>query len=78
MRILARLAYDGSAFSGFAPQKERGIISVAGRLREILGSVGIDSEILAAGRTDKGVHATAQMVSFDVARLWDLGHLRTL
>lgn len=78
MRILARLAYDGSAFSGFAPQKERGIISVAGRLREILGSVGIDSEILAAGRTDKGVHATAQMVSFDVVRLWDLGHLRTL
>ncbi len=78
MRILAKIAYDGSAFSGFAPQKQRGIISVAGRLREILGSVGIDSEILAAGRTDKGVHATAQMISFDVVRCWDLGYLRDL
>lgn len=78
MRVLARIAYDGSAFSGFAPQKECGITSVANRLKEVLGSVGIDSEILAAGRTDKGVHATAQMISFDVIRLWDLGYLRTL
>lgn len=78
MRILAKIAYDGSAFSGFAPQRESNIVSVAGRLAEILGSVGIDSVLLAAGRTDKGVHATAQMITFDVARFWDLAYLRTI
>lgn len=78
MRVLAKIAYDGSAFSGFAPQKEQGIVSVSNTLYKILSRVGIDSKILAAGRTDKGVHASAQMITFDVTHRWDLAYLRTL
>ncbi|HCD73301.1 MAG TPA: tRNA pseudouridine(38-40) synthase TruA, partial [Helicobacter sp.] len=61
-RFKAVIAYDGSAFSGFALQKHRR--SVLGELIESFARVGIGGEILGASRTDKGVHATAQGISF--------------
>lgn len=58
----AVIAYDGSVFCGFALQKHKK--SVLGALQEAFSRVGISGEILGASRTDKGVHATAQVISF--------------
>lgn len=57
------LAYDGSDFRGFARQP--GQRTVEGVLRDALGRV-LDGppEISVAGRTDAGVHAEGQVVSF--------------
>jgi tRNA pseudouridine38-40 synthase len=64
--VRARLvvAYDGSAFHGFAPQP--GVRTVAGTLAEALATVlRRPVELSCAGRTDAGVHAWGQVVSFD-------------
>jgi tRNA pseudouridine38-40 synthase len=64
------VAYDGSAFHGFA--ENVGVATVAATLRGNLERVlGVPIELAAAGRTDTGVHAWGQVVSFDapVARL---------
>lgn len=56
------IAYDGSAFCGFAKQKD--VESVEGKIERALLSLGIVSKILVAGRTDRGVHASHQVISF--------------
>jgi tRNA pseudouridine38-40 synthase len=57
------LAYDGAAFDGYARQPDRP--SVEGSLRSALAPlVGRVPKIAVAGRTDKGVGATGQVVSF--------------
>lgn len=75
--ILLSLAYDGSRFSGFAPQNNG--VTVAGLLRAAIlqmdPSVGA---LRVASRTDAGVHARAQVVCFDAqldieSRGWVLG-----
>ena len=60
------VAYDGSAFHGFAAQPE--IKTVAGTLMRTLERVlRVPAiEITCAGRTDAGVHAWGQVVSFVV------------
>lgn len=78
MRFLAKIAYDGSAFSGFAIQPDSHIHTIEGKLKEVLQSVGIDSALLYAGRTDKGVHASAQMISFESGINWDIKRLKNL
>lgn len=64
VRVKMVLAYDGAGFCGFAPN--RGVLTVAGVLGEalerILGHVVV---LVCAGRTDKGVHALGQVVTFD-------------
>lgn len=60
------LAYDGSPFSGFARQP--GQLTVQGSLEnalELLYKRPI--ETTCAGRTDAGVHARGQVVSFDLS-----------
>lgn len=62
--VVLTVAYDGSGFSGFARQD--GVTTVQGRLDEALATVlrrPIDT--VCAGRTDAGVHARGQVVSFD-------------
>ncbi len=62
--IALTVAYDGSHFSGFARQP--GLATVQGRLEEALSTVlRRDVETTGAGRTDTGVHALGQVVSFD-------------
>lgn len=56
------LAYDGSGFHGYARQP--GLRTIQGDLEEALFAHTGTIETVAAGRTDKGVHATAQVVSF--------------
>jgi tRNA pseudouridine38-40 synthase len=60
------LAYDGTGFHGFARQP--GTRTVQGVLEEALEKVtGAAPRLSVAGRTDAGVHAVGQVVSFDAS-----------
>ena len=60
------VAYRGSAFSGFARQLEQ--LTVQGELERALNIVLHRCvETTCAGRTDAGVHARGQVVSFDIS-----------
>lgn len=63
--LCLKLAYDGAPFSGFARQP--GQLTVQGSLEEALALLyKRPVETTCAGRTDAGVHARAQVVSFEV------------
>lgn len=62
------LAYDGSGFHGFARQRA-GVRTVQGVLEEALARVfRQDLTLVVAGRTDTGVHARHQVVSYVAER----------
>ena len=62
------LAYDGSGFHGFAGQAT-GVRTVQGVLAEALSRVfRQEVKMVVAGRTDTGVHARHQVVSFPADR----------
>lgn len=66
-RLRIDLAYDGEPFHGFARQPQ--LPTVQGELEEALGRVlGQPVATVCAGRTDRGVHALAQVVHLDVDR----------
>ncbi len=71
MRIKALIAYDGSRFEGFQSQKHTAN-TIMGHLERSLKNLGISSRIVGSGRTDRGVHATAQVIHFDLPSFWDL------
>ena len=59
------IEYDGAGFAGWAEQP--GQRTIEGVLRDALEVVlGRRPEVRVAGRTDAGVHATAQVVSLEV------------
>ena len=63
VRVRMTVAYDGSGFHGFAPNP--GVPTVGGTLRDALEKVlRAPVELTCAGRTDTGVHAWGQVVSF--------------
>ncbi|MGC8509396.1 MAG: tRNA pseudouridine(38-40) synthase TruA [Acidimicrobiales bacterium] len=64
------LAYDGTGLHGFAPQPGRE--TVAGLVGAALTRLtGVGSPIIvAAGRTDAGVHALAQVLHVDLPSAW--------
>ncbi len=68
-RIKAVIAYDGSSFIGFQRQKQTAQ-TVQGRLEEALESMGIFTPIVGSGRTDRGVHASGQVIHFDLPSYW--------
>lgn len=64
-RVRLTVAYDGTDFRGFAAQP--GVPTVAGALTDAIARVsGEEVELSCAGRTDAGVHAWGQVVSFDL------------
>ena len=66
--IVLRLAYSGGAYSGFAEQQQEDVRTVAGELRRGLETfLRREVELTCAGRTDAGVHALSQYVSFSAA-----------
>ena len=66
VRVRLVLAYDGGRYHGMA--ENEGVVTVAGSVREVLErAVGHDVELSLSGRTDAGVHAWGQVVSFDAA-----------
>ena len=64
MRIALGVEYDGSAFHGWQIQPGGGTVqdSLQGALAQIAG---VPIDVVCAGRTDAGVHATGQVVHFD-------------
>jgi tRNA pseudouridine38-40 synthase len=65
VRVRMTVAYDGSGFHGFAPNP--GVRTVGGTLGDAIGKVTrAPVELTCAGRTDTGVHAWGQVVSFDL------------
>ena len=77
MRIVIGVEYDGSSFSGW--QLQQGVPSVQQSLQAALSSVAdAPVRVVAAGRTDAGVHARCLVVHFDTevhrsSRAWLLG-----
>ena len=64
------VAYDGSGFHGFARQPN--LRTVQGEMEQALSRI-VGEEVLTvgAGRTDAGVHARGQVMSFAVDRVLD-------
>lgn len=77
-RLRLTVAYDGRGFHGFAAQE--GLETVGGRLSAAIERVvGHSVRMTCAGRTDRGVHAWGQVVSFDAEERPDCdGLLRAL
>src|SRR5688572_992853 len=64
MRFALALEYDGATFCGFQSQPSG--CSVQDALERALAVVAASRiGVVAAGRTDAGVHATSQVVHFD-------------
>jgi len=75
MRVRGEVVYDGSPFHGFAVNL--GVRTVAGDLDAVLTRVlGSEVAVTCAGRTDRGVHAVGQVVSFDAPDGTNLESLR--
>mgnify|MGYP002758280801 FL=1 len=61
--ILLKIAYDGAGFHGY--QYQEGFRNVESEVKRAINKVtGEDNRIIAAGRTDAGVHAYAQYINF--------------
>jgi len=76
MRIKAILEYDGSKFYGFQKQNTTNQ-TVTTQIELVLKSIQITSNIVGSGRTDRGVHASNQVIHFDIPPFWnDLNKLK--
>jgi len=59
------LAYDGSSYKGF--QRQANARSIQAVIEDALRKLNWQGKsVLAAGRTDSGVHATGQVIAFDL------------
>lgn len=66
MRLRLDIAYDGTAFRGWARQP--GLRTVQGALEAAIARIlGGDPRLVVAGRTDAGVHATGQVAHLDLS-----------
>lgn len=65
MRIMLKVAYDGTSYSGW--QIQPNAVTVEGVLKEALKDLfGEDIMVIGASRTDAGVHAMGNVAVFDV------------
>jgi len=69
MRVKAVIAYDGSHYFGFQKQTSTHK-TISYVIEEALRSLGIDADIVGSGRTDAGVHASGQVIHFDLPEYW--------
>lgn len=76
-RIAMKIEYDGAAYSGW--QRQLNAPSIQETLEHALSKIANDSvQLVCAGRTDTGVHATSQFAHFDTRAVrpdhkWQLG-----
>ncbi len=75
MRLKAIIGYDGTGYGGF--QIQQNAPTIQAEIEHILTRLtGTKIRILAAGRTDAGVHAEGQVIAFDTAWRHPLSDLR--
>jgi len=70
VRVKAVISYDGSKFYGFQKQSTT-TQTVTTQIEFALKSLQINSPIVGSGRTDRGVHASSQVIHFDIPSYWD-------
>lgn len=70
MRVKAVLTYDGSCYQGFQKQTSTKR-TITWAIEDALVSLQIHSPIIGSGRTDAGVHATSQVIHFDLPYFWN-------
>jgi len=76
MRVKAVISYDGNRYQGFQKQT-RTKSTITSSIEEALASLQINASIVGSGRTDAGVHASGQVIHFDLPDFWrDLEKLR--
>lgn len=75
-RYALRLAYHGGAFRGF--QRQPGLPTVQGALEDALSHLGSRVRVEPAARTDAGVHALSQVVTFGAPVDVDPAELRAM
>ncbi len=74
LRLKIKLAYDGTNFSGWAKQPDRRTLQE--EFEKAFATIARQRcESIVAGRTDAGVHATAQIIHVDVPENTDLSDL---
>lgn len=77
MRIAIGIEYDGTAYNGW--QRQKSGVGVQARVEQAVSEVANEPvEVVCAGRTDTGVHASGQVAHFDTTadrseRGWLLG-----
>jgi len=77
LRVKAVIEYHGGMFEGFQRQTHT-TNTITTAIETALRSLGIETAIVGSGRTDAGVHATGQVIHFDLPSFWsDLRKLRT-
>lgn len=70
------LSYDGTRYDGWQKQGNTGN-TIQGKLEALLSRLnGEEVEIHGSGRTDAGVHALGQVVSFKLEKKWDCKELQ--
>ena len=78
MRVKAVISYDGSSYQGFQRQNSTPH-TISGEIEKTLCSIHIYSAITGSGRTDAGVHASGQVIHFDLPPFWhDLKKLKAI
>ena len=76
MRVKAVISYDGSQYLGFQKQTSTNQ-TIMYAIERVLHSLQIHSDIVGSGRTDAGVHASGQVIHFDLPEYWtDLEKLK--
>jgi tRNA pseudouridine38-40 synthase len=70
------IAYDGTEYHGFQRQSPDREPSIQGTLEGALSKIGQAGVVLGAGRTDAGVHASGQVIAFDVNWRHELDNLQ--
>lgn len=69
MRVKIVLSYNGSSYLGLQNQKESDN-TILDTLYKVFKRLKVEGKIVASGRTDKGVHATRQVIHIDLPPFW--------
>lgn len=68
INVLLIISYDGTEYHGFQEQLS-GVPTIGGFVRKAIEKIaGHEIDLVCAGRTDKGVHAEAQVLNFITSR----------
>lgn len=69
MRVKMTIAYNGANYFGSQVQKETDL-TINGQIEKALTLLQIETKVIASGRTDRGVHASRQVIHFDLPPFW--------